>query len=159
MDFDGKLTLSFLLIIFILMGPTALGIAESVNQYQGERYGSYEVVTETFRIVTAYNVGDPGQNHGDPCIGASGENICHALNEGKKLCAANFVPLGSLLHIDKFGVCRVSDRMNRRYRNRVDIAMKLNERSKAKKFGKKTLRVKILKEVSNSKKIKPILDP
>ena len=35
--------------------------------------------------------------------------------------------------------------MNSRYRNRVDIAMKLNERRKAKRFGKKKLYVKILK--------------
>ena len=109
-----------------------------------------EIISETVRFVTAYNVGDPNQTYGNPCISASGENICRALLFGEKRCAANFVPLGTELFIEKFGRCLVTDRTNSRYRNRVDIAMKLNEFKKAKKFGKQKLHVKILK------KIKPI---
>ena len=30
------------------------------------------------REVTAYNVGDPAQNYGDPCESANGEDICAA---------------------------------------------------------------------------------
>jgi 3D (Asp-Asp-Asp) domain-containing protein len=107
----------------------------------------YRIVSETIRIVTAYNVGDPRQNYGDPCISANGENICKALSVGKKRCAANFVPFGTELFIEKLGTFVVTDRTNSRYRNRVDIAMKLNEYKKARWFGKKKLNVKILKKV------------
>ena len=107
----------------------------------------YRVVSETIRVVTAYNVGDPGQNHGDPCISANGENICKALSVGERRCAANFVPFGTELHIENYGTFVVTDRTNGRYRNRVDIAMKLNEYRKALRFGKKKLNVKILKKV------------
>jgi 3D (Asp-Asp-Asp) domain-containing protein len=115
--------------------------------------GSFEivnnrVVSETIREVTAYNAGDPKQTADDPCISASGENICKALEQGKKRCAANFVSLGTLLHIDKYGVCLVTDRMNHRYKNRVDIAMRSDEYRKARKFGRQKLKVKILKKAT-----------
>ena len=104
----------------------------------------YKVKSETIRVVTAYNVGDPRQTDDTPCISANGENICRALAEGEMRCAANFVPLGSRLHVDKIGVCLVTDRMNRRYRNRVDIAMQKDEYRKALRFGRQKLQVKIL---------------
>jgi 3D (Asp-Asp-Asp) domain-containing protein len=106
---------------------------------------NYHTVSETVRYVTAYNVGDPKQNYGDPCISANGENICKALALGAKRCAANFVPFGTELFIQAYGICVVTDRTNSRYRNRVDIAMKTYELRKAKQFGKKKLYVKILK--------------
>ena len=109
----------------------------------------YRVVNETIRIVTAYNVGDPSQNDGDPCIAANGENICHALDSGAKRCAANFVPFGTELYIENHGTFRVTDRTHSRYRNRVDIAMKRDERSKARQFGKKKLRVLVLERVQS----------
>lgn len=101
-------------------------------------------VRASIREVTAYNVGDPEQNHGNPCISANGENICVALNTGFKRCAANFVPFGTQLYIATYGVCTVTDRMNSRYRNRVDIAMKKTEKDKALQFGLKKLKVTIL---------------
>ena len=110
-------------------------------------YPSYEIVDETIRIVTAYNVGDPDQNYGDPCISASGENICDALKLGLKRCAANFVPFGTELLIENYGRYVVTDRTSSRYENRVDIAMHLNEFEKAVQFGKKKLNVKILKKI------------
>mgnify|MGYP001825361933 FL=1 len=104
----------------------------------------YKVKSETIRVVTAYNVGDPRQTDDTPCISANGENICRALAEGGMRCAANFVPLGSRLYVDKIGVCLVTDRTNRRYRNRVDIAMQKDEYRKALRFGRQKLQVKIL---------------
>jgi 3D (Asp-Asp-Asp) domain-containing protein len=104
----------------------------------------YIVRSETIRVVTAYNAGDPRQTDDTPCISASGENICKALAKGKKRCAANFVPLGSRLHVEKIGVCLVTDRTNRRYRNRVDIAMQKDEYHKARQFGRQKLTVKII---------------
>jgi len=104
----------------------------------------YRVKSETIRVVTAYNVGDPSQTDDTPCIAANGEDICSALAKGEMRCAANFVPLGSHLYVDKIGVCVVTDRMNRRYRNRVDIAMEKHEHRKARRFGRQKLHVKIL---------------
>ena len=104
-----------------------------------------EVPAETIREITAYNVGDPAQTSGDPCESANGEDICAALKAGLKRCAANFVPLGSQLHVAAYGVCTVTDRMNRRYKNRVDIAMRVDEKEKALHFGLQKRRVTILK--------------
>jgi 3D (Asp-Asp-Asp) domain-containing protein len=104
----------------------------------------YKVKSETIRVVTAYNVGDPRQTDDTPCISANGENICKALANGEMRCAANFVPLGSRLYVEKIGVCLVTDRMNKRYRNRVDIAMQKDEYRKACRFGRQKLLVKIL---------------
>ena len=104
----------------------------------------YKVKSETIRVVTAYNVGDPRQTDDTPCISANGENICKALANGEMRCAANFVPLGSRLYVDKIGVCLVTDRMNKRYRNRVDIAMRKDEYRKACRFGRQKLQVRIL---------------
>ncbi|MGD9084631.1 MAG: hypothetical protein PVJ41_06660 [Desulfobacterales bacterium] len=106
----------------------------------------------SIRDVTAYNVGDPKQNYGDPCIAANGENICEALNLGLKRCAANFVPFGTQLSIEHYGVCTVTDRMNRRYKDRVDIAMKVTEKDKALQFGVKKLKVTILKSSDKNSK-------
>ena len=135
-------SLFILLIIFMVFGiayadPAMSPMLADENQH-------FEVRSETIRVVTAYNVGDPSQTDDTPCISANGENICRALAEGGMRCAANFVPLGSRLHVDKVGVCLVTDRMNRRYRNRVDIAMQKDEYRKALRFGRQKLQVKIL---------------
>ena len=105
---------------------------------------TYEVISETVRYVTAYNVNDPDQCFGDPCISANGENICNALDLGYNRCAANFVPLGTILFVENYGECLVTDRMNSRYKNRVDIAMKKDEKEKALMFGIQKINVKIL---------------
>ena len=135
-------SLSILLIVFMVFGtacadPVMSPLLADKNQH-------YEVISETIRVVTAYNVGDPSQTDDTPCISANGENICRALAEGEMRCAANFVPLGSRLHVDKVGMCLVTDRMNKRYRNRVDIAMRKDEYRKARRFGRQKLHVKIL---------------
>lgn len=118
---------------------------ERVDKIQVETKKAFnDTVRASIREVTAYNVGDPKQNHGDPCIAANGENICAALNLGLKRCAANFVPFGTQLSIDHYGVCTVTDRMNIRYKDRVDIAMKATEKDKALQFGVKKLKVTIL---------------
>ena len=135
-------SLFILLIIF-----TALDIAHAdpmMSLLLLHKTKLYKVRSETIRVVTAYNVGDPRQTDNTPCISANGENICRALADGEMRCAANFVPLGSRLHVDKIGVCLVTDRMNKRYRNRVDIAMRKDEYRKALRFGRQKLHVKIL---------------
>jgi 3D (Asp-Asp-Asp) domain-containing protein len=107
----------------------------------------YFVKSETIRYVTAYNVGDPAQTDSTPCIGAANTNLCEAIDRGERICAANFVPLGTPLHIDNVGVCIVTDRMNRRYRNRVDLAMPKDKKDEARIFGCQKLQVRILKEI------------
>ncbi|MDD9302909.1 MAG: 3D domain-containing protein [Desulfobacter sp.] len=99
------------------------------------------------RRVTAYNAGDAGQCDDDPCISANGENICLALENGLKRCAANFVPLGTRIWVQGFGECLVTDRMNQRFQHRVDIAMPLGEKEKALEFGMKHLEVKVLSQM------------
>ena len=127
-----------LFILLIIFTAFDIGYADPVM------LSYYKVKSETIRVVTAYNVGDPRQTDDTPCISANGENICRALAEGGMRCAANFVPLGSRLYVDKIGVCLVTDRTNRRYRNRVDIAMQKDEYRKALRFGRQKLQVKIL---------------
>ena len=111
----------------------------------------YILKSETIRVVTAYNAGDPQQTDDTPCISANGENLCIALEKGHMRCAANFVPLGSQLYVDKIGVCLVTDRTNKRYRNRVDIAMQKDECDKARRFGRQKLHVKIIMPVEYEK--------
>lgn len=102
------------------------------------------VVAEKQREVTAYNVGDAAQTDNSPCIGASGVDICNLLDHGVCVYAANFVKLGTYLEID--GVeCQVLDRLNSKYPNRVDIAMKLSEKEQAINYGVQTKNVRVLK--------------
>jgi len=111
---------------------------------------SYEVISETIREVTAYNVGDINQTDNTPCIGAYPKvNLCEKVAKGKKVCAANFVPLGTELLITAPNGwnfhCVVWDRMASKNAQRVDIAMNLWEKDRAMKFGMQNLTVKILK--------------
>ena len=110
-----------------------------------------EILESTIREVTAYNVGDPNQCWGDPCESANGENICLALEQGYKRCATNSLPFGTDIRIsspksDWSMICKVTDRMNDRYFNRIDIAMTLEEKQRAKNFGIQHLVVEVLGE-------------
>ena len=136
---------TWLFIVIMILGAFSNVHADPVDSSSLiNKNPDYIVRSETIRIVTAYNAGDPGQTDDTPCISANGENICKALAKGKKRCAANFVPLGSHLHVEKIGVCRVTDRTNKRYRNRVDIAMQRDEYHEARRFGRQKLTVKII---------------
>ena len=134
-----------LLISLLILAVNSIGHADQIkSRLLTHQDKQYIVKSETVRIVTAYNAGDPRQTDDTPCIAANGEDICKALAKGKKRCAANFVPLGSHLHVEKVGVCLVTDRTNKRYRNRVDIAMQKDEYHKARRFGRQKLMVKII---------------
>lgn len=95
------------------------------------------------REITAYNAGDPNQTDSTPCISASGDNICNLLAQGKKICAANFVPIGTILEIEGLGACEVLDRMASRYPQNVDWAMEAHQKQGAIGFGVKRLKVLI----------------
>ena len=96
------------------------------------------------REITAYNAGVSAQTDSEPCISADNTNICQALARGELICACNFVPLGTQLYIKEYGTCVVRDRMNKRYKNRVDIAFPADQIQEALQFGKRNLIVKIL---------------
>ena len=87
------------------------------------------------REVSAYNVGVRGQTNDEPCIGATEQNLCRLVARGLNVCAANFVALETILHIEGHGECIVLDRMHRRFAHRVDIAMNENEVDRALEFG------------------------
>jgi 3D (Asp-Asp-Asp) domain-containing protein len=87
------------------------------------------------REVTAYNVGVRKQTSDTPCIGAGGDDLCSMVRRNVRVCAANFVALGTILKIEKFGECIVLDRMHRRHAHRVDIAMGEDEIEEAMEFG------------------------
>ena len=72
--------------------------------------------------VTAYNSVE-WQTDATPCIGAEGTDICEIYKLGENICAANFVPLGTKIEVEGFGICTVRDRMNSRYTYRVDWYM------------------------------------
>jgi len=94
--------------------------------------------------ITAYNVGDINQTDDSPCISASGENIWLALEKGYKRCATNSLPFGTLIEIENYGICMITDRTNKRYTDRIDIAMKKNEYQRAINFGIQKLNVIII---------------
>ena len=109
------------------------------------------VVRESFRQVTAYNVGDPYQNDSTPCIGAYTKvNLCEEIAKGVRVCAANFVPKQTMLRVfTKNGQsfdCIVWDRMHTRFSSRVDIAMNYSEKAQARQFGLQVLKVQVLAE-------------
>jgi 3D (Asp-Asp-Asp) domain-containing protein len=120
--------------------PNQKGIVTQVRA-ENATTGLVEAHKGVIREVTAYNVGDPSQTDGSPCISANGENICNAIAQGYKRCAANFVPLGTDLYIQNYGECKVVDRMNSRYQNRVDISFGADEKERAIKFGLQNLLV------------------
>lgn len=95
------------------------------------------------RRITAYNL-TQAQTDGDPCISASGVDICPLVAAGELICAANFVPFGTILRIDSLGDCIVLDRMNERYPYDVDVAMPADKYGDAKEFGVKWLGVGIV---------------
>jgi len=89
--------------------------------------------------VTAYNSVE-AQTDGNPCVGADGTNLCERYEKGECLVATNGYKMGSKLNIDKFGECTVADRMNSRYKNRIDIFMN-KEITRAINFGVQRLMV------------------
>ncbi len=113
------------------VSPASSGFVAGDNGTKLERVRLAGMVRE----VTAYNVGVPEQTSDTPCIGASGKDLCSLVDAGRKICAANFVALGTILHIDHYGECVVLDRMHRRFGHRVDIAMRQDAIDEAMEFG------------------------
>jgi 3D (Asp-Asp-Asp) domain-containing protein len=102
----------------------------------------------TYRTVTAYT-STVEQTDATPCLSANGSNICNMHEEGQTLCAANFVPFGTILALsdteesglDTTIVCIVVDRLASKYPNRVDLYMGMDT-PRALTFGVKTMLVR-----------------
>ena len=112
------------------------GPAAEVKKAGQEVAAAGKKFTGILREVTAYNVGVREQTSDTPCIGAGGHDLCLLLERNVKVCAANFVALGTILMIEKFGECVVLDRMHRRFAHRVDVAMREHEIEEALEFGR-----------------------
>ena len=69
---------------------------------------------------TAYT-SRPEETSGDPCISASGDNICDLYKRGMNVVASNAFPLGTELYIDGYGQATVLDRMASHKQNMVDV--------------------------------------
>ena len=95
----------------------------------------YEPPVASQRIISAYNVGIESQADSSPCIGASNLDLCDYLTT-TTICAANFVPLYTTLHIPALSLdCLVLDRMSTRFPDRVDIAFPADKYQEALEFG------------------------
>ncbi len=116
-------------------GPLTPGIGSEIMTVDDEAGFVGNPTHGLVREVTAYNVGVKRQTSDEPCIGATGRNLCRLVARGFKVCAANFVDPETILHIEGYGECIVLDRMNRRYAHRVDIAMRKNEVDRAIEWG------------------------
>lgn len=73
----------------------------------------------TIREVTMYT-SEPKQTDNSPCIGASGQDQCVLWRNGQNICATNAYPKGTVLNIQGLGDCLVMDRMNSKFKNRID---------------------------------------
>jgi len=94
---------------------------------------------QTYATITAYNT-VPEQTWGDPCISASGDNIC-----GKKNVVAcpRSIPLGTWVIIDnEYYQCL--DRLALKYDDRFDISFDKDIEG-AKEFGKQEKEVLIIR--------------
>ena len=94
---------------------------------------------QTYATITAYNT-VPEQTWGDPCISASGDNIC-----GKKNVVAcpRSIPLGTWVIIDDI-YYQCLDRLAIKYDDRFDISFDKDIQG-AKDFGKQIKEVLIIR--------------
>lgn len=100
------------------------------------------------RTVTAYT-STVAQTDDTPCIAADGTDICERYAQGESICAANFVPLGTILLLDTSDtpdgedaiVCVVADRMGSAHPEDVDLYMG-DDLPRALEFGKQDLFVR-----------------
>ena len=90
-----------------------------------------------YRTIFAYNA-TIEQTDSEPCISASGLNVCETK---KNIIATNEFAFGTLLMIDG-EIWEVQDRMNKRYQN-GEIDLLMDDYQEAKDFGKRTLMIEL----------------
>ena len=125
-----------------------LRIEKTLNQSHG--YGELRAAELRAPVplkkmaISAYN-SFAWQTDATPCIGAQGTDICEIFATGENICAANFVPLGTILEVEGIGTCTVRDRMNQRYFYRVDWYMALDLQA-ARNFGVQYRKVSVYQD-------------
>jgi len=89
---------SAVILVFLWMGsvidvptPSASGSGSKTMPIDRHAESVGRQSSGVVREVTAYNVGVKGQTNDEPCIGATGRNLCRLVARGRKICAANFV--------------------------------------------------------------------
>lgn len=133
---------------YVIPDPCGLEVVVCDGEGGGNLPPTPDTGDGTYRTVTAYT-SHIEQTDGTPCIAADGSNICERWQDGETLCAANFVPFGTVLILDNQEeadgedaiVCTVADRLSSRYPNRVDLYMGY-DLERAVNFGVQTLFVK-----------------
>jgi 3D (Asp-Asp-Asp) domain-containing protein len=102
------------------------------------RYLGYKVIASGEVAATAYNSME-SQTDSTPWITASGTRC----REG--VIASNFLPIGTKVLIEGFGerVFTVEDRMNKRYKKRIDIWFR--DYDDAMQFGLRKIRFHVIK--------------
>lgn len=94
--------------------------------------------TRTIMVPATAYTSDPWETDDTPFITASGSTVRHGI------IAANFLPIGTRVRMpDLYGdeVFIVEDRMNARYRQRIDIWME--EKQEARQFGIKQVKLEV----------------
>lgn len=139
-----KIMIATLFIVGLLVG-LAISSGKKCPEYYNRQdsflttYNSPILIKEqTYATITAYNT-VPEQTWGDPCISASGDNIC-----GKKNVVAcpRSIPLGTWVIIDDT-YYQCLDRLNIKYDDRFDISFDKDIQG-AKEFGRQIKEVIIL---------------
>ncbi|MCK9318921.1 hypothetical protein [Methanoculleus sp.] len=136
-----------ILILFIAGLLTGLAIGSNkdpVCYYQGRdifikaEHSPILIKEKINAVITAYNT-VPEQTWGDPCISASGDNICGMSNV---VACPRSIPLGTWVMIDEdYYLCL--DRLALKYDYRFDISFDKDIQG-AKEFGKQYKEVIIL---------------
>lgn len=128
----GKIILGIRIFALVMLFFAISAISSSA------RHLGYKVVYSGTTMATAYNSME-WQCDSTPWITASGTRC----REG--VIATNGLPFGTKVLIEGFGgqVFVVEDRMNRRYKKRIDIWMR--EYNDALKFGKRKIKYYVLK--------------
>jgi 3D (Asp-Asp-Asp) domain-containing protein len=118
-----KIMIATLFIVGLLVG-LAISSGKKCPEYYNRQdsflttYNSPILIKEqTYATITAYNT-VPEQTWGDPCISASGDNIC---NKNNVVACPRSIPLGTWIIIDgEYYQCL--DRLALKYDNRFDIS-------------------------------------
>jgi 3D (Asp-Asp-Asp) domain-containing protein len=124
-----KLAIKIAALALLLLPLIALGTSA--------RSSKYDIAWSGAVTATAYNSME-SQTDSTPWITASGTRC----REG--VIASNFLPFGTKVLIEGFGdrVFVVEDRMNRRYKQRIDIWFR--DYSDARRFGVRTIKYHVL---------------
>jgi len=124
-------------IALILLGLVLFSIPSSGKQALIK--GKYKIILSRTTTFTAYN-SMVGQTDSTPWTTAAGTRC----REG--VIAANHLPIGTKVMIEGFPnrIFVVEDRMNRRYKKRIDIWFR--SYNDALKFGRRTIKYHVLEE-------------